>query len=263
MVDPKTITEAEAFRIIVRALKEAPDEACHYGYDCYLRDVIDWYLRTMHKMVPSTGIATTIEACSPPFMDAAFALVRLGVLRPGVVRIGRQVVDDGGTAFSLTGFGRTWLADPEHDPLPSHPAEMGALLGQYRDNFGDAFHQRAQEAVKCQLAGAWLATCVMAGAAAEAILIAIAAAKSGDEEQVLKELRAAGGRAKLQKAVTAPLTESDRRALDAYLELLKPWRDVSAHGAITAVGAFEAFEALTRLMRLAIFAKDHWAQLSR
>jgi hypothetical protein len=188
----------------------------------------------------------------------------MGVLRLGVVRIDRQSTDDGsgGSGYSLTSSGRAWLADPDTILLPTHPSEMGELLAKHRTQYGDGFHQRAQEAVRCQIAGASLATCVMAGAAAEAILVAIAAAKTGDEEQVLKELKASGGRVKLQKSVTAPLTDSERRALDAYLELLKPWRDVSAHGAISNVGPFEAYEALTRLVRLAIFANDHWAKLT-
>ncbi|MGD9968226.1 MAG: hypothetical protein AB7T59_17030 [Hyphomonadaceae bacterium] len=258
---PQEITLADASRAIVRALIDAPGEAKHYGYDVWIPNVINHYLITVHRLQHFPEQAPHAERLSPTFYDAAADLARRGVLRGGVRRLRGQAEGDG-DGYSVTAAGRAWLADPETALLPAHPSEMGALLAHYRDLFGEAFQERAQEAVRCNAAGAWLATCVMTGAAAEAILIAISAEKTGDEEQVLKELRASGGRARLQKNVTAPLTEPERRAMETYLELLKPWRDVSAHGAVANLTGFEAYEALTRLMRLAIFAKDNWAKLT-
>jgi hypothetical protein len=49
----------------------------------------------------------------------------------------------------------------------------------------------------------YLACCAMAGAAAESILLAVAIAKTGDEDKMLKTYRAAGGRRDLTRLVAA------------------------------------------------------------
>ena len=68
------------------------------------------------------------------------------------------------------------------------------LIEQFRTMYGDGFFQRAQEAIRCHFATAYLACCVMCGAATESIMLRAAINKKGDEEPVLKEYRRAGGR---------------------------------------------------------------------
>jgi hypothetical protein len=56
------------------------------------------------------------------------------------------------------------------------------VLQPFIGRFGDGFAQRAAEASRCHRTTNYLACCVMAGAAAESILLAVAIAKmAGDE----------------------------------------------------------------------------------
>jgi hypothetical protein len=68
----------------------------------------------------------------------------------------------------------------------AQPGSLAVTLSGYRGRYGDGFHQRSQEAIKCRNAEAWLGCCAMTGAAAESVLLALAIAKAGNEEDVLK-----------------------------------------------------------------------------
>src|SRR5208283_1226627 len=61
--------------------------------------------------------------------------------------------------------------------------------------------QRATEAAKCHQFGNYLACCAMCGAAAESALLAIAIAKTSNEESVLREYRSGGGRQKVMAKI--------------------------------------------------------------
>jgi hypothetical protein len=100
----------------------------------------------------------------------------------------------------------------------------------------------------------WLAACVMAGAAAESILLAVAIAKIGDEKKVLTTYNGAGGRSRTTKLVTQGVTASIQQTFETALGVLHYWRDDAAHGMAAALGETEAHEALSRLLRLAQFA---------
>ena len=75
------------------------------------------------------------------------------------------------------------------------------MVKPYQVRFGPGFYERAQEAVRCYGAHAYLACCVMCGASAESILLAIAIAKKGDEEEVLRLYATAQGRSRVENNI--------------------------------------------------------------
>ncbi len=97
-------------------------------------------------------------------------------LRPGVYEHQAQAIPEGG--FSVTKFGETWLEENQEDTfVPTEPERFAELLAPYRSRFGAGFHERAQQAVRCYGAHAYLACCTMCGAAAESIILATAMIK--------------------------------------------------------------------------------------
>jgi hypothetical protein len=118
------------------------------------------------------------------------------------------------------------------------------------------------EGVRCYRTSNYLAACVLSGAAAESILLAIAIEKTGDEAAILAEYKAASGRGRVKKRVTAGLDASRAAQFESALHVLSYWRDDAGHGTVTTISEIEAFTALSLLLRLAQFAHDHWTTLS-
>ncbi len=196
----------------------------------------------------------------PEFYAAGWELCRRGILRPGVREYGAQVTEQGsaGSGYSITPFGRQWLAEADRDDyVPTEPGRFAQLLSQYRERFGDGYHERAQEAVRCYGAHAYLACCAMSGAAAESILLAMAIAKS-DEAGVLKQYMAAAGRRRVENIVIGKVREQLRAEYHGYTSLLKYWRDAAAHGRFSEVTDNESYTSIALLLRFAMFANDNW-----
>jgi hypothetical protein len=166
-----------------------------------------------------------------------------------------------GDGYSITEFGRDWLANPERR-VAGDPSRMSEIFASFEKFYGPGFAQRANEAIRCHRTGNYLATCVMAGAAAESILLAIAVAKTGDEPKVLKDYASAGGRGRVTKLVVTGLSGSVQRTFEAALQVLHYWRDDAAHGMATTIIEVEAYASLTQLLRLAQFCSDRWAELT-
>src|SRR5262249_35556513 len=156
------------------------DKFANYGYELYIPRALDGYLQ---------GVLNLNQACrgdreriSRPFLDAAWELCRRGIIRPGIKFWGQQATDDGasGNGFSITPFGRQWLAETGqmYEYIPVEPGRFGQLLGSYSVKFGQGYHERAQQALRCYGAHAYLACCAMCGAAAESITLAIAIHKT-------------------------------------------------------------------------------------
>ena len=195
-------------------------------------------------------------------METAWELVRRGFLRPG----GRSY-PDGNAAdparFTLTARGREWLASADESHfIVMQPGALAQALVGFQKRYGDGYVQRAQEALRCREADAWLATCAMCGAAAESILLALATAKSGDESAVLKEYRTATGRKKTIDGLVGKQPDNLQRQFRSFMSLLSYWRDDAAHGTATPISAPEAEESLRQLLMLAQFAVKHWTELS-
>jgi len=134
-------------------------------------------------------------------------------------------------------------------------------VAPYRKRFGPSFQERAQEAIRCYGAHAYLACCTMCGAAAEAILLATAIAKA-DEPTVLRQYNASGGRRRIENIILGKARQDLREECVGYLTLLKYWRDQAAHGRASGIKDNEAYTSLALLLRFAIFVNDNWAELT-
>ena len=194
--------------------------------------------------------------------DAVAELCRMGVLRPGPVivdggRIGGTI--DGG--FALTALGRKWIA-ARPESVPRDPSRFMDVIAGPGRRFGPGFMQRAEEAIGCYRAGRYLAACVMCGAAAEAILLALAIAKTGDEDAVLRDYRSAQGRKKMTDLIGSRLKGSLREPLESFVGLLAVWRDEAGHGRATAITDAEADTCRVQLLRFALFADAEWDALT-
>ena len=138
-----------------------------------------------------------------PFFDAAWYLCRIGVLRPGpAAPSGGLLGGATGDGYTVTEHGKTWLASHKDRP-PADPSRLAQILQPFGAGFGPGYLQRTEEASACYRTMNYLACCAMAGAAAESILLAVAIAKTGDEDKMLKTYRAAGGRRDLTRLVAA------------------------------------------------------------
>ena len=146
--------------------------------------------------------------------------------------------------------------------LLAQPGSLAAALAGYRPRFGDGFHQRALEAIKCRNVEAWLACCAMAGAAAESVLLALAIEKVGDEEQVLRTYRQSSGRQRVLNLVVAQANAVRRDTLTTFSGIISMWRDEAAHGRSTPLGPANADEALRQLLHMCQWVDREWENLT-
>jgi hypothetical protein len=199
-----------------------------------------------------------------PFYDAAWELCRIGVLRPGEnAPMGGSNYGSGfqGDGFSLTEFGRGWVGSADQHP-PSDPSRFAEVIQPFASQFGEGFAQRAIEAARCHRTTNYLACCVMAGAAAESILLALAIAKVGDESKVLAEYRGAHGRNKITNRITGNLRAGLKDQFAAVSGILGYWRDEAAHGTRSDITEFQAQASLSQLLRFAQLASGNWELLT-
>lgn len=253
----------DAERRIIRWIREQPTaEFSSFGYDVYLSNVIRWHLRETRNSDPQ-AIESDIETLWPTFAAAAWELCRRGVIRPGVRQLRDQSTDQGnaGEGYSITPFGTQWAAESDQDDfVPTEPQRFGQMLAPHTSRFGSAFHERAQEAVRCYGAHAYLACCAMCGASAESILLAAAIAKRG-KERTLKTYASARGRSRVQKDLLAHAPLGLQNEFNNLTILLKYWRDEAAHGKALGIADQEAFTSLVLLLRFAKFVEDNWSAL--
>ena len=223
-----------------------PGREPEYGYDLYipslLYDLLGEQRRSEPHMQGAGAYLMNTKDNSGPFYTAAWTLCLRGVLLPGAVHpnpsdSGRPptgIVLGGG--FNLTGFGKKWLADTSgFECVPAEYGRFAQILAAHSNRFGAGYHSRSQEAARCYQAHAYFACCVMCGAAAESVLLALAIAKRGDEDYVLREYNTASGRSKVERMLTGQRSEHVRQTFTTYMELIKYWRDTAAHGVGTSV----------------------------
>ena len=261
----------EAFEAIVHHLAQLAETRDHRGQrsgqhesDFYLPDFV-WQFWLPHLdrsggryMSPSD----LEQERFIPFYDAAWELCRIGVLRPGAFAPqGMGMPKMFGDQYVITVFGRGWLQSAKERPFIDL-ARLAQLLNTFSGRYGDGYAQRASEAVRTYRTANWLAASVMAGAAAELILIALAVAKSGDERRVLKTYNGSGGRAAATKMVVDGLRPSLQQHLENALLVLHYWRDSASHGLATSITEIEAHASLMQLLRLAQFADKNWEPLT-
>ena len=258
-----TMDQEDALVIIVEMLRSnSANSYAKYGYELYIPCVIYEYLHRKDSSI-QWGSREMLEA-SPAFLNAAWELCRRGILRPGITRMNTQSTDEGnaGFGYAITPFGRQWLTEADSDTfVPTEPEHFARLLNSYTDRFGFGFHQRAQEAIRCYGAHAYLACCAMCGAAAESVFLAAAIQKSGDAEATLATYMSAQGRSRIENELVGKAPERIQRDFRGLTTLLKYWRDASSHGRETTVADMEAYTSLALLLRFAGFVNDNWGYI--
>src|SRR5262249_45046819 len=172
---------------------------------------------------------------------------------------GMSAVSRLGDYYSITDFGRQWLKTAAARPF-LHQSHMNDVLQSYGDRFGDGYRQRSVEAVRSYQTCNYLAACVMSGAAAESILLALAISKSSGE-QVMGVYLSRGGRDKVMRSLRGGADIAVATQVRAAIDVMKYWRDDASHGEKTEISEPHAYLSLTQLMRLAQIASDHWDKL--
>jgi hypothetical protein len=257
----------DAFEVLIKYLAAVPGSGKiaragqgHAG-DLWIPHVVQGYWQSRPEPVAAEQLEDQHFA---PFYDAAWELCRIGVLRPGEFAPRGWATDAGlfsGDTFSITKFGRDWLEDVSQRPI-ADPGRLSQALQGLADRFGGGYAQRATEAVRTYRTGNYLAACVMSGAAAESILLALAIAKIGDESKVLMEYNTTGGRRRITKRICVGVAPALAAQLDAALQPLGHRYDSAGHATMTTVSEIEAHIGLTDLLRLAQLVHDHWAELT-
>lgn len=257
------LTQEDATKLFIGWLRN-PQYNSHtrYGYDIYLPSLIRVYLE--QKRIDHLEIDKHLAKLSPLFYNAAWEFSRRGVIRPGVAEYGAQETPDGsaGNGYSITLFGSQWLEEDANDDfVPTEPERFAQMLEPYKEKFGTNFHQRAQEAIRCYGAHAYLACCAMCGAAAESILLATAINKTKDEPSILKAYYSKSGRQQLENLLLGQADKQLKEEFKGYHSLLKYWRDESAHGYISKINENEAYTAIAMILRFAMFINNRWGDL--
>lgn len=225
-----------------------------YGYQVYLPALIEELAKSYNDRFN----------LSRSIFDAAWELCRRGILRPGVEYIDAQPTDVGssGQGFSLTSFGRVWIVEDQNAFVPTEPERFAQMLEPFRLKFGDGFFQRGNEAVRCYDAHAYLACCVMCGAAMESVLLASVIAQEKDENSVLRKYKSSHGRVFLEKRFLPKENSRLKTELLRYTPLLKYWRDEAAHGSSSGITENESYTSLALLLRFCSLVADNWAEMT-
>jgi hypothetical protein len=195
--------------------------------------------------------------------DSAWELCRIGVLRPGraerYIGVGASELSEAG--YSITQSGRIWLKATAARPIVD-PSRLGQALAKFSSRFGPGYSQRATEAVRTYRTCNYLSACVMSGAAAESVLLALAVGKVRDEGKVLAEYKSSSGRRRINDRVLEGISVGLQRQFEAAAQALHYWRDDAGHGTMTSIDEIDAHASLTQLLRLAQMASDHWTELT-
>ena len=240
--------------------KRLPQPPPGYGCEVWIPELALKYWRTRDtaSVTWQTEWSSLGAPRLDPFAEAAWQLCLKGVLRPGpggdhVAQTGTSV----GFGFTLTAFGVEWAMNAPNQ-APTDPTRFGALLQQIPRNYGPAFLPRAVEAASCYRSANYLACCAMAGAAAEAILLTISAAKVGGQEEAIRIYHSSGGRNKTLNRVAGTLPKQLKSDITSLANLVSFWRDEAAHGISTVISEIQASMALTHLLNFAQIIHHNW-----
>jgi hypothetical protein len=260
----------EAFDALVTHLANLGEGKDHrgqrvgpHGGDLWLPDFIWTYWAPRVDRQRYNDINYLEEDKVIVFYDAAWELCRIGVLRPGeFAPRGTSMAKAFGDGYVVTAYGREWLKGANQRPIID-PSRLAQVLQTFSKRFGEGYSQRATEAAKTYRTANYLAACVMAGAAAESVLLGLAISKRKDEAKVLAEYNSSGGRRRVTKALTQGVSAGLAAQLETALNVLHYWRDDASHGFLTPISEIEAHASLTQLLRLAQFASHHWDVLTK
>ena len=169
-----------------------------------------------------------------------------------------------GPSFKLTSYGEMWLQheDGIFNCLPTEYGRFSQFLSSYSGKFGDGYDARSREAVGCYKHRLYLSCCVMCGAATESIILRIRIEQTGDAEKVIADYSAKNGLEKLLDSLKHNQDGGTVAKMEGIRELIKYWRNSSAHGESNNIGEVEAFTSLLLLLRFAHFVDEHWLTLT-
>jgi hypothetical protein len=257
---PAAPTEDQALSFLTELLRSGQNIGRNQ-YEVYLDVVAERYV--LARVTTQPGSSVDVRPVIAPFYSAAWALCRIGVLRPGPTPGHSHLMGynhEEAQGYGITEYGRRWIAEtpPTLPPLVNPMTDM--LLGAGR-NFGAAYKLRTRDAVLAYNGHAYFACCAMVGAAAEAIMLQAAITKLGEEEAE-RLYFSSRGRSQLQNRLLGQQTGGFRTQFERHTELISYWRDESAHGHETEIKEGEAYMALSGLLRFAHFASDNWSQLT-
>lgn len=250
------IKQEDAIQQIIDWIRKGcPSSYTKYGYEVYIPNLLHTY----------TSDAREQDRISSVYFDAAWELCRRGILRPGVKVVGAQATShgSGGGGFSLTAFGKKWIDEDQHVFVPTEPERFAEMLEPFKSRFGAGYFERAQQAIRCYGAHAYLACCAMCGAAAESILLATAIARTKDEGQVLKSYCSANGRSRIENLIVGQLKDALKQEFVGLTSLLKYWRDEAAHGQSSNIRDNEAYTSLAMLLRYSGFINLNWKEFTQ
>ncbi len=223
-----------------------------YGFDLY-RDL----LREKLHIEPIDPTDSKIVNEKIPFLNAIWDLCIRGILRPGAVTYNSGNIPTS-NHYALTNYGLQWLQQTNlTESVPIEYGRFSQLLARHDIRFGEAYHVRAQEAVRCYESHTYFACCAMCGAAAESILLALAFKKMG-EEDALRDYQRPGGRHRIRNRLVGQIKNEIQTRFDSCLELLNYWRDESAHGVARSIGEEESFTSMLLLLRFAQLSSNEW-----
>ncbi len=188
---------------------------------------------------------------SPIFIDACWELCRCGILRPFTYTTSDQGTTQG-DGFSITAFGRQWLDEGRFDNyVPTEPDRFADILSKYVEIFGKSIDERAQEAVRCYNAHAYLACCVMVGAASETILNAVADRLDiqKPESQTITKTR---------RSTISNTSKGVRERVLAFSYIIELWIISCIQHDRLDNSPDRGYISLALLLRLASFRRDEW-----
>jgi hypothetical protein len=250
----------DGLKFLLGCLKQNPDGyrgSSNFGI--YLPNVVNEYCA---KVVGDAMLAHQRE--SEPiyvaFYDAAWRLCRMGILRPSAFYPRGQTTagPESGDGYSLTEYGRKWLDKWDAEGFfPTDPDRYVQVLASGSAPLRSGFLQRSHEAAKCYKSAAYIACCSMCGAAAESALLAVAIARIGNEDLVLRKYEGRDGRREVMKLIFGAPTHKLETRFKVAFEVLSYWRDSASHGQASDISELEAHEALARLLRLSRFMTDN------
>jgi len=247
-----TVNHEQAVKIVIEYLRKHLEPShTDFGYDVYVNTVLDQHCQKAYNLQHHNS-EKVIKDLSPLFIDACWELCRRGILRPYTHDVTGQGTTQG-AGFSITAPGKKWLQEDELDDyVPTEPYQFAKMLEPYTIVFGNGFQERAQEAVRCYNAHAFLACCVMSGAAGETILNKIA------DKLKIKRKEYEPITATRQKIFDNLTSDRTKEYLMAFSDIVKYLRDEGMHHENWETKPEKAYMSLAMLLRLAIFTKGEW-----
>ena len=242
-------------------INATPPPKRDYGYDIFASSIaMKWAYRvTRGDSMRTDQVANDV---GPIFFEATWELCRRGIVRPGVWSRLEQGNPEGG-GYCLTTYGERWLSNADDGNfIIMQPGSLASTLSKFSDKFGDGFHQRANEAIACRRAEAWLACCAMVGAAAEAVALAIAIAKTGDEDEVIRTYQARDGRRQVSNLIIGQHPQHLKISFQTFMGLLAYWRDDASHGQAVTLSVANSDEALRQLLHFCQWTERNWDLLT-